>query len=89
MVQLVNERLDQLLIARLLTPTDLGLYVAAMAVAAIPSIPAVTLANVAYPRIAGVVEAADRGPVVERYVRLSVALAGRSPSPSCWPPTGW
>ncbi|BBK44975.1 hypothetical protein STVA_49950 [Allostella vacuolata] len=75
-VQLVNERLDQLLIARLLTPTDLGLYVAAMAVAAIPSIPAVTLANVAYPRIAGVVEAADRGPVVERYVRLSVALAG-------------
>jgi len=75
-VQLVNERLDQLLIARLLTPTDLGLYVAAMAIAVIPSIPALTLANVAYPRIAGVADAADRGPVVERYVRLSVVLAG-------------
>lgn len=75
-VQLVNERLDQLLIARLLTPTDLGLYVAAMAIAAIPAIPAATLANVAYPRIAGVAEAADRGPVVERYLRLAVALAG-------------
>ncbi|BBK34115.1 O-antigen/teichoic acid export membrane protein [Stella humosa] len=76
LVQLVNERLDQLLIAHLLTPTDLGLYVAAMAIAIIPSIPAVTLASVAYPRIAGVAEAADRGPVVERYVRLAAALAG-------------
>ena len=76
LVQIANERLDQLLIVRLLTPTDLGLYVAAMAIAIIPSIPAVTLANVAYPRIAGVAEAADRGPVVERYVRLSVALGG-------------
>lgn len=75
-VQLVNERLDQLLIAHLLTPTDLGLYVAAMAIAVIPSIPAATLANVAYPRIAGVADAADRGPVVERYLRLAVALAG-------------
>lgn len=36
LVQLVNERLDQLLIAHLLTPTDLGLYVAAMAIAIIP-----------------------------------------------------
>ncbi len=74
LVQIANERLDQLLIVRLLTPTDLGFYVAAMAIAVIPAIPAMTLANVAYPRIAGVADAADRGPVVERYVRLSVAL---------------
>lgn len=74
LVQIANERLDQLLIAGLLTPTDLGFYVAAMAVAVIPSIPAVTLANVAYPRIAGVADAIDRGPVIERYVRLAVAL---------------
>lgn len=75
-IQLVNERLDQILIAHLLTPTDLGLYVAAMAIAAIPSIPALTLANVAYPRIAAVADAADRGPVVERYLRLAIFLAG-------------
>ncbi|MGE0715831.1 MAG: lipopolysaccharide biosynthesis protein [Alphaproteobacteria bacterium] len=71
-VQIAAERLDQLFISWLLTPVDLGLYVAAMAIAAIPAIPAVTLGNVAYPRIAAV---ADRGPVVERYLRLSVALA--------------
>ncbi|MCC7275890.1 MAG: lipopolysaccharide biosynthesis protein [Alphaproteobacteria bacterium] len=72
LVQVVAERLDQVLISQLLTPTDLGLYVAAMAIATIPAIPAVTLGNVAYPRIASI---ADRGPVTERYLRLSVALA--------------
>jgi len=74
-VQMANDRLDQVLIANLLPPVELGLYVAALAIATIASVPAGTLANVGYPRIAAAAVGEGAGPIVERYLRVSLGLA--------------
>ena len=74
-IQVASDRLDQLAIANLLEPIDLGLYVAAIALGGIPVAPAATLANVGYPRIAAADSAEARGRVIERYLRAALALA--------------
>ncbi|MGE0723010.1 MAG: oligosaccharide flippase family protein [Alphaproteobacteria bacterium] len=74
-IQVASDRLDQLAIANLLPPAELGLYVAAIGLGGIAMVPAATLANVGYPRIAAADTAAARGLVVERYLRAALGLA--------------
>jgi O-antigen/teichoic acid export membrane protein len=67
---LANERLDQLLMIRLVPAAELGLYAVAVSVSAIPNFAAVAIGNYLLPRVA----AGDER-LATRAVRVGIALA--------------
>jgi O-antigen/teichoic acid export membrane protein len=78
---LLNERLDQLVISVFLAPADLGIYVVAWTLSSVTSLFGTSVATVALPRIAGLEEIAHSRVAARRYVGLTavVSLAGAIP----------
>ncbi|MEX2628342.1 MAG: oligosaccharide flippase family protein [Tistlia sp.] len=75
LAEIVGSRLDQIVIAALLAPRDLGLYVVAATLAGALGLISQTLVPLAFPRAAAQREQAGRLQVLGRYLRLATALA--------------
>lgn len=73
--QIMNSRLDQLLLAGLVDADVLGLYVVSVAWAAIATMPALALAGLVLPRLAAVTSRTERLAQFAHASRLAVVLA--------------
>lgn len=67
-----NLRLDQMFMSIFLPSRELGLYVVAVSISGIVSLSASSLVVVAFPRIANLVSAREKGEALGRYVRLGL-----------------
>jgi O-antigen/teichoic acid export membrane protein len=74
LINQINSRLDQMLIAHLLEPRLLGLYVVATSLAQVPATLANSVAMVAFPRACAAVEGDARRVLVGLYFRLTLLL---------------
>lgn len=73
-VSQLNLRLDQMLIARLLAPASLGLYVVANTLAQVTATFANSVTMVAFPRACAAAPGAERAAVIGLYLRATMAL---------------
>ncbi len=76
LAEIVYGRVDQMVIAALLLPRDLGLYVVAATLAGALGLITQTLVPLAFPRTSAQAEHEGRLLVLGRYLRLGLALAG-------------
>lgn len=74
LINQVNTRLDQMLIATALDPRSLGLYVVATSLAQVPATLANSVAMVAFPRACATADGEERKALVGLYFRLTLAL---------------
>ncbi len=74
-IGVLNGRLDQMLIATLLSPSDLGLLVVAIGLGGAPIMLSSTIGSLAYPKIAAQATVEARSSVLGRYLRLSFAIS--------------
>ncbi len=74
-VSQLNQRLDQMLIARLLAPASLGLYVVASTLAQVTATFANSVTMVAFPRACAAEPGAERAAVIGLYLRATMALS--------------
>lgn len=72
-IAMINQRADQLLIAKVLAPASLGLYVVATALSQVTLTLAQSITQVAYPRACAADEG-ERGRVIGLYLRLALVL---------------
>jgi len=90
--RLLNERLDQLVVAAMLPPRELGLYAVAVAWTGLGQLPAMTITAVAFSKIAGMRELDSQLAFVRRAVwtvavaaaAVSAALAVATPLAIRW-----
>lgn len=73
-VSQLNQRLDQMLIARMLAPASLGLYVVANTLAQVTATFANSVTMVAFPRACAAAPGAERAKVIGLYLRATMAL---------------
>jgi O-antigen/teichoic acid export membrane protein len=71
---ILNSRLDQIFLAAFLEPSALGLYVTAVAWGGAGSMFANTMVGVAFPRVAGTIDAAQQAREVAQISRLGLAV---------------
>lgn len=74
MSQILAEYLDQMVISVFLSATSLGLYVVALAVARLAAVPAITLAMLAFPKIAHARSLEEQRETFGRYLRVTLIL---------------
>jgi O-antigen/teichoic acid export membrane protein len=70
----LNQRLDQMLIARFLAPASLGLYVVANTLAQVTATLANSVTMVAFPRACAAAPGAERAAVIGVYLRATMVL---------------
>jgi len=77
-VQILGERLDQIVISVLLSAASLGLYVVAITVARLITVPAATFATLVFPKVARAGDSVEQARILGRYLRATLAttLAG-------------
>jgi O-antigen/teichoic acid export membrane protein len=73
---LLNERLDQLVISAFLAPTLLGYYVIAVTMSSAVTAVGSTVAIVAMPVVARMVDTEEVLPTIRRYLRITLGAAG-------------
>ena len=79
-----NLRLDQMLMSIFLPSRELGLYVVAVSLSGIVNLSASSLVVVAFPRIANLVSAREKGKALGRYVRLGLLLSLLAAAPAAF-----